>query len=216
VRRDSDKGEGVKPIGRHILNGLTVLSLVLCLGTAALWVWASNRVLSMRLLWNVSAHEIDVTFFDDAAHVFVTARSTTVAKQHVQLGSLDFWGFSYDYYLLSAYPLAAIYRRRVEISYWLPCCIFAALPTSRLVLGLRARHKRLQRERTGRCLKCGYDLRASPVRCPECGEVAKDDYCSADGPREPSLVAPVLLGILQLPWVALFEFSSLFWEGEKR
>jgi hypothetical protein len=43
----------------------------------------------------------------------------------------------------------------------------------------------------------------------------KDGYHSTDGQREPSLVAPVLLGILQIPWVALFEFSSLFWEGEK-
>ncbi len=54
----------------------------------------------------------------------------------------------------------------VGIPLWIPTSIFAIMyfvlhrPTSR----------RRKRKKLGLCLKCGYDLRASKERCPECGQ----------------------------------------------
>ena len=159
----------VKRIGRYILNALTVLSLVLCLGTLGLWESASNRTRGIKFQWTVGAREIDITCFHDVAYVYVTSRSAILTRTHVHLNSLHLWGMRYDYDLLSAYPLTAIYRRSVDIYYWLPSCIFAVLPASRVLLRLRTHCIKLQRSRTGRCQACGYDLRATPDRCPECG-----------------------------------------------
>lgn len=48
---------------------------------------------------------------------------------------------------------------------WLVAAVFAALPTLQADLYLRRRARR----RAGTCKRCGYDLRATPSRCPECG-----------------------------------------------
>lgn len=39
------------------------------------------------------------------------------------------------------------------------------------ILALTDAHKAERRRRLGLCAECGYDLRASPSRCPECGTV---------------------------------------------
>ena len=64
--------------------------------------------------------------------------------------------------------------------WWFLMLVSAALPVlwlTRLVLRRRGRERNL-RER--RCLGCGYDLRATPGRCPECGAVPADGLSSAD------------------------------------
>lgn len=52
---------------------------------------------------------------------------------------------------------------------WLPVVLAGVLPAFALV-GLFRRHRR---GRAGLCRNCGYDLRASTDRCPECGEPLK-------------------------------------------
>jgi hypothetical protein len=51
------------------------------------------------------------------------------------------------------------------IPYW-PIVLLLGVPPGRVFF--RATRAALRR-RTGRCAACGYDLRASPDRCPECG-----------------------------------------------
>jgi hypothetical protein len=48
--------------------------------------------------------------------------------------------------------------------------LFAVAPAAWLV-GFRKRRRHAARVRRGLCEHCGYDLRASPGRCPECGTV---------------------------------------------
>jgi hypothetical protein len=55
----------------------------------------------------------------------------------------------------------------VSVPHWLVLLAFAALPAVRGTRRIRAARRR----HPGLCPSCGYDLRATPDRCPECGTI---------------------------------------------
>jgi hypothetical protein len=71
----------------------------------------------------------------------------------------EFVGFGY-LSTTGPFPLRSIY-----FPHWFLALLFAILPA----LYLRGRLRSHRRVREGCCPVCGYDLRATPDRCPECG-----------------------------------------------
>lgn len=69
-------------------------------------------------------------------------------------------GFSYEVRLTKNYPGSAIF-----VPYWFLLVLLLSPVWVRL-------KRALKRRAPGICVCCGYDLRATPDRCPECGAVA--------------------------------------------
>ncbi len=75
-----------------------------------------------------------------------------------------YWSFGH-----STYPTMDLRSAVIIFPYWLPVAIFACIPAAWLA-SFRRRRRAIKR---GFCTTCGYDLRATPDRCPECGSVAE-------------------------------------------
>ena len=67
----------------------------------------------------------------------------------------------------AAMHVATARVRAIIIPFWL----LSLLLSTPLLVSAKKRHRRRWRLRHGLCVACGFDLRASSDRCPECGGV---------------------------------------------
>jgi hypothetical protein len=70
-------------------------------------------------------------------------------------------------------PFSTITRRRIGwiavIPSWALFLMFSLAPAAWLITRWLPHRRRIHRRKKGLCQNCGYDLRASPSQCPECG-----------------------------------------------
>jgi hypothetical protein len=172
---------------RILLNAATVLSLVLCVVTVAAWVrsyqardivWWSLANRRLRLEINtyrgglfagaLTSGQINIllppgTTWRQSAPVTYTEGGGSEGTLFNRLG------FALDYQQKGPYA-----KRQFACPYWFIVLLTAILPGVWLAGWWRRRARRL-RMRPGLCRHCGYDCRATPERCPECGRATGDE-----------------------------------------
>jgi hypothetical protein len=167
---------------RQLLNLLTALSLLLCVAVVGLWVRSRFSADHVYLEFPAGAGGGAVT-----RYVFtqpgVLGYGWSIDSDHRGSGQ---WDLSYR----ESEPSWFHYSRLVpEISEWVtlhsppgtpPESVTYTVPSWMLFLALAARPaivarrvlSKHRRRGAGVCQSCGYDLRATPGRCPECGSDA--------------------------------------------
>jgi hypothetical protein len=149
---------------RRLLNFLTLLSLLLCVAVVALWV---------RSYWAWDSWEIATPFDTDLTAQTTRPGSVDLFRHHhahFRHISASTWGAegtnTFDVPGVLGFATGRLGAWRfIKVPFWFPTACTLVLPLSRLVRTLTRR----RRYASGRCASCGYDLRATPDRCPECG-----------------------------------------------
>jgi hypothetical protein len=114
---------------------------------------------------------------------------------------VEFLGFSYGQferhsgYYLGASPNEVSLRRLLLVPWPAIVILFGFAPIWYVSRALLKRSRRKKRISQGLCPKCGYDLRATHTKCPECGQskpTAPDPYIGSASADAPSLNLPFL------------------------
>jgi hypothetical protein len=141
---------------RRLLIVASLASLLLCVTTALLWAGSYWR--GVEFVWPAEQTFDGFLYNED-------------------LGS----SYEWDGMLQSAHARGGFAAERrplpgaaseflIAAPCWFLTLAFAILPCGWVVLRIRRRRT----ENDGRCATCGYDLRASTDRCPECGKPIRD------------------------------------------
>jgi hypothetical protein len=139
----------------RLFTFLSAASLLLCMATCVLWV-RSYRNADYASLGGGSPSERLV--LSQNGHILVYE------------GKFDLGAAGPTFFPRRPFPT-------LFLAYWVPAAFLAAVPATWVMA--RPSTRRRARSAAGLCAACGYDLRASPGRCPECGAEPTADGKSA-------------------------------------
>ena len=163
---------------RRIFTILSALSLLLCIGTATIWVRSGFTMDTLGKEYGAGRSAKWVSAIGALRMVLESqspprfgSRQGQWAWQVVYLKNLGQdgprWKWRQPYYHrgIMTRPGGRLILDELCLPYWL-----LTLSTA-MLFGLWWRRYRKARcqQKAGLCRICGYDLRASPDRCPECG-----------------------------------------------
>jgi Zn ribbon nucleic-acid-binding protein len=178
---------------RRLFTLLSALSLLLCVATVVLWVrgaWVNDIVgrVSPSGGWDIQSwhghlmlHTSNDPGDSPPTKTSWWPRPVTTADTDSPAFQKNWWNRVGFVYLSETYPtrrrdevwprrtpLPAIeHHRYLRVPLWFVALLGAVLPASRL--GRLLRWWKRHRLAHNLCPSCGYDLRASRDRCPECG-----------------------------------------------
>ena len=172
---------------RRLLDFLTSLSLLMCVGACVLWVRSYSRQDNLQLRPRAGGGLVLHLFWAKGSvactRTYGQVNGVMPADRRVQFLAGDGRFPPTDLYAYWQRRGAVFHGGGFAVSrsapeygalggvlapLWLPAAAFAMSPIAWLILRLR----RWRRQRAGLCPQCGYDLRATPGRCPECGTIA--------------------------------------------
>ena len=154
---------------QHLSNLIALVSLLLLLASAALWVR------SYRFPENRTGESLSFRRSDPRWWVISHRGTFTLCRQNgkdwgQEFGDVEGLGFKFGGL---RGPQGSLWN--LQVPYWFATAVFLLPPAL-----WAARDRRLRkRRRMGLCRRCGYDLRASGGACPECGALAEVEGVAA-------------------------------------
>ena len=150
---------------------------MLCIATIVFWVRSYPHLEGVsfcRITYPDRGGKPDVRFYaiESSRGLFSVQRARGVQMDRSRDPGWSVYAFS-DEYLMRPNPAGFGYLslkgpkgfRLIIFPYWAACVILMLPPLGWLRWHIRSRRRRS----VGLCRQCGYDLRATPHRCPECG-----------------------------------------------